>query len=209
MTNARERATTEFWHFLQWLTFGEKSKLIAVRSQDALSLLIKSLEVLCEEFKSLIERADVREQELQSFLEQHIYLISPDKKPTLGNRKVGHDYLTDFTLIYEDNKTTLVELQLNKAILNANTPSRDFQDALTQMKNWFAWLSSTKPSDLTNTDGLIIIGRKKEYEANKLTIDKFVKEIGHNVKLLTYDDLKDNIKRALEELKSAMKSQTS
>ena len=199
--NATSHAKNDFWGYLSWLMFVNNPTLLEkARSEETIKFFIMLLEKSYAGFQNLITRADVREQELQGFVETHIIIINPDKTPKKENRTIG-PYMTDFTLSYEDDTKTLVELQLNSDPLFKNgKPTEGLKEAMNQQKDWFDWLKSNESSSLPKTNGLIIIGRKSEYLVNKSDIDSAILLIGYNVKLLTYDDLGENIKKIIERL---------
>jgi hypothetical protein len=99
----------------------------------------------------------------------------------------------------------LVELQLNNDLFFVgDRMSRGLTDAITQMKNWFGWLVQNEPSDVSRTEGTIVVGRKENYVKNKARVDNAIASLGLNVKLLTYDDLRDGMLQIISEIQEAI-----
>jgi hypothetical protein len=161
---------------------------------DVFEGIIEVLTSLLDQYHALRTRQDLDEQMLQTFLENHYFLISPYKVPKLQSRTLGH-YKTDFTLAYDDGSYTLVEIQLNNDMLfSGNKPTDGLKEAIRQITDWFEWLKQNAPNRLQSTNGLIIIGRRIDYDSNKQEIDSILNSLGYPVSLLNYDDLETALK---------------
>lgn len=190
--NAKFTAISDFWGYFDWLLRTQKNSLTIPEPKETFSWLLRLLEQLQDQFHNLIIRQHLDEQMLQSFIENHYFLISPHENPVLEKRKIDK-FRTDFTLQYKEGMT-LVELQLNKdPILSNGKPSSGLQDALTQMKDWFQFIQNNQPDKLKTTNGLIIIGRKESFDKNKDEIMKLVDALGYPISLITYDDLEQQV----------------
>lgn len=201
---AISEARYDFGHYLADLAIRSSNDLLSRGvAQETALLLIESLEILRKECHSLITREDLREQTLQNYLERHYTFLNPrtQEAVTLGERKLG-PYIPDFVLKYDDETYTLVEIQLNNdPILQNGSPSKGMSEALDQLKNWYEWLKDNKPSRLPQYNGLILIGRRDDYEKNEKSINLLLKSLKLPSKLLTYDHVEDRIVHLIEFLK--------
>lgn len=203
---AEFEAEHDFWGYLQFLVTTRLDDLL-VRGVEKETLLLfqSSIERLKEKYHQLISRQDLDEQMLQNFLEDHYFLLSPERKAEKEKRKLG-PYIPDFILRYADDTLTLVEIQLNRdPIIQNNQPSSGMKEAIEQLKNWFEWIDSNEHSTLPRYSGLIVIGRRESYRKNERSIKHGLSKIGYPVTLLTYDDLGDSIDHILSRLMHARK----
>lgn len=202
LDNAQSIAKSDFYGYLNWLLFFKwkldfKGKSL---SPTTISYLRETLEDLIQRYTNLITRQDLDEEMLQQFIEQHYLILTPNKTPEIKKRKVG-PYIPDFVLQYEDNTSTLVELQLNTDLLfEGGNASRGLEEAVKQMREWFSWIADHEYAELARTDGLILIGRRDSLEKYAKETEAVIHSIGHKVKLLTYDDLLDSMKLLLNSL---------
>jgi Domain of unknown function (DUF4263) len=220
ITNDRARidAISDFWGRIHWLIF-EKYDFANLDPRDISKTtntfkgIADLLTSLLYQYHALITRQDLDEQMLQTFLEKHYFLISPYKFPKLQRRTLGL-YKTDFTLDYEDGssglvESTLVEIQLNSdKLFNENKASEGLKEATRQITDWFQWLKQNDPDRFRITNGLIIIGRRIDYDLNKQKIDSLLNSLGYRVSLLTYDDLEIALKNLIAYLVGKIASQT-
>jgi hypothetical protein len=210
---AQRDAISDFWGHIHWLIF-KKYDFASLEPRDipkAIDVfkgIIEVLTSLLDQYHALITRQDLDEQMLQMFLENHYFLISPYKIPQLQSRTLCH-YKTDFTLAYEDGSSTLVEIQLNNDILfSGNKRTDGLKEAIRQITDWFQWLKQNAPNRLQSTNGLIIIGRRIDYDSNKQEIDSILNSLGYPVSLLTYDDLEIALKDFIAYLVGKIASRT-
>ncbi len=123
--------------------------------------------------------------------------------PNLSKRKIGA-FIADFIFQYDNGRRVLIELQLNNDVLfRGNSTSVGLSDAMKQMKDWFQWIAQNEPTHLPKTEGVIVIGRRENYLKNKKRVDDAITSIGYNVKLLTYDDLRDTLLQIIGKLSVA------
>ena len=95
----------------------------------------------------------------------------------------------------------IVELQVNNdALFRGNSISSGLADAVEQMKDWFQWTGQNERFLLPKTEGIIVIGRTENYLKNKGSVDKAIASIGYDVKLLTYDDLRNTLLQIIRQL---------
>ena len=102
----------------------------------------------------------------------------------------------------DDGRRVLVELQLNNdALFRGNSISAGLADAVEQIKDWFQWIGQNERFLLPKTEGIIVIGRTEDYLKNKGSVDKAtIASIGYDVKLLTYDDLRNTLLQIIRQL---------
>lgn len=156
-----------------------------------------------QELRRLISRKDLVEQQLQTFLEEHCFLLSEDKPVVRKSRTLG-SYATDFTIERRDGSILLIELQLNSdPIMFRNEASTGFSEAIGQLKEWFKWIEDFDTSNLQKYTGLIIIGRQPDYERHKTQIEEILSDLKLPVMLKTYDAFDDTIERIEEAFRKA------
>jgi hypothetical protein len=168
--------------------------------KESLDFLMSLASEVLQDFDKLISRQDLDEQMLQEFLQNHYIILSPHTTPNLTKRQIG-SFRPDFILQYDNGRRVLVELQLNNdTLFRGNSMSVGLADAVEQMKDWFQWIGQNEPFLLPKTEGIIVIGRTENYLKNKESVDKAIASIGHNVKLLTYDDLRNTLLQIIRQL---------
>ncbi len=187
---AEEGAEYDFWNGLSSTLMKDMENILNKNlGIQTVELYRQHLQKLRGELNRLITRHDLVEQQLQDFLERHFFLLFEDKPIIKKLRDIGN-FLTDFTLELSDGSKLLVELQLNNdPIIVDNKPSYGFNEAITQVANWIGWVKNNDSQNANKYSGLIIIGRKREYEKNKKAVDETLSKTGFSVKLRTYDDL--------------------
>lgn len=190
LSRATEEAVHDFWDGISSVILTRTDDILSRSlTSDIIKLFIESLERLQRDYHSLITMEDIEEQRLQNFLENHFFLLDPNKSFTKEKRSVGR-YLADFVLKYDDGHLNFVEIQLNyDPIMKRGQPSKGFKEALKQIEDWFEWLETHESTTFSSCTGLIVIGRKKDYEENKTEVDKRLTGFKRPVVLLTYDDL--------------------
>lgn len=201
MDRAHEDAENDFWDKLASLVFMKSDDIFSGSiTEETLSLFIQSINRVKKEYHRLITRQDLDEHMLQFTLEKYYFLLNPKRTMKKKKRKIG-PYKPDFILEFEDDTKTLVEIQLNRDPLIENgKPSSGLKEAIEQIQNWFEWLKINDHSNLHKYKGLIIIGRKSNYQENEEILNNILKEINYPVNLFTYDDLESSIDYILSEL---------
>lgn len=176
-------------------------------------------------FRQLIDNAK-KEQELQSYLEEHPYLfldllMSPNAT-IISQFSFGQDFRCDFAFVHSNsggNFLNLIELEHPKAnIFNCDGSfSQQFNLALQQIHDWAAWcrahqefiMRQIKPlikylkSDNLYVNGLLVIGRRNEL-SNRQKQERFearLHDLPRGLQFRTYDGF---VKR-LEDCKNWMK----
>lgn len=201
INRTREDAEYDFWCKISSIASRNLDDIFSKKyTEETLSLFIESINRIKDEYHRLITRRDLDEYMLQVFLEKYYFLLNPKKAMKKGKRVIG-SYRPDFILEFEDGKKTLVEIQLNRdPIIKKNKPSFGFKEAIEQIQDWFKWLELNEPSTLVKYNGLIIIGRKLNYQKNEDVITNILGKINYPVNMFTYDDLEISIDYILSEL---------
>lgn len=198
---AEEEANSDFWQrFVHIINLDIGTLFTRDFGKKTLELFIKTLEIVKENFTKLISREDLVEQQLQEFLEKHYFLFSPDETIVNKSRVVG-PFRTDFTLQKKDGSLILVELQLNRDPLIINGKiSHGLKEATQQVCDWFKWLEENEKKDFQKYKGVIVVGRKHDYESNAALVDDLISKLPYPVKFRTYDDLLESIEYIIQEL---------
>jgi hypothetical protein len=191
---AEKEAESDFWDSLASPLMEDMANLFNKNlGIQTVKLYLQYLAKLRDELNRLITRQDIVEQQLQDFLEKHFFLLFEAKPIVKKSRGIG-DYLTDFTLDLNDGSKLLVELQLNNdPIIFNDKPSVGFNEAISQVTDWIRWIRNNDKLNINKYSGLIIIGRKSDYEKNKKHVDEILSKLGFDIKLKTYDDLNKTI----------------
>lgn len=200
---AENDAEYDFWGALSNILTQHMDIVLSKKlGEHTVNLFIKLLEKVRSELNNLISRGDLVEQQLQEFLERHYFLLYENKPLVKKTRKIG-SYLSDFTLELSDGSILLVELQLNSdpIIINGKA-SEGFNEAIKQLNEWFEWIEKSEKSNIDKYSGIIIMGRKEDYDKHQETINKILSESSYPLKFRTYDDLNKNIDRIKDVLRT-------
>jgi hypothetical protein len=187
---AEEEALHDFWDTIGSIVFTKLDSIAGRKlNSDIVSILLDSVNRLQKEYHSLITLEDIEEQRLQNFLENHFFLIDPNQSYTKEKRQLG-PYYPDFVLRYADGNITFVEIQRNNdPFIENGALSKGLKEAIGQLRSWFEWISANQPALFSKCSGLIIIGRRPDYEKNKKLIEKALSNMLRPVRLVTYNDL--------------------
>jgi len=168
-------------------------------------------------FLALIFRDDAEEPEVQEFLEQHPFILSPtyldvypgslDVTPQArlseGKRKV------DFLLLFEPDLekarrlVTVVEIKrpVHKLFGKKGKCSKPLRVGLQQVEEVFRIINENpqeaKKVGLRSSDdinGMVLIGRRSELEEKELTYLERISKARPRIEISTFDDLMENIK---------------
>jgi hypothetical protein len=201
---AEEEALHDFWDTIGFIVFTKLDSIVGRKlDSDVVSILLDSVNRLQEEYHSLITLEDIEEQRLQNFLENHFFLVDPNQSFTKEKRQLG-PYYPDFVLRYADGNITFVEIQRNNdPIVENGALSKGLKEAVGQLRSWFEWISANQSAIFSKCSGLIIIGRRPDYEKNKKLIEKALSTMLRPVRLVTYNDLEhsfDYVKNVLKKM---------
>jgi len=110
------RAKRDFWSIVSHVVFTRLGDILKRKFASGVAdVFLESVKRLRNEYHLLITREGIEEQCLQNFLENHFFIIDPQRSFTKEKRKLG-GYCADFILKYDDSSLTLVEIQLKRAL---------------------------------------------------------------------------------------------
>lgn len=187
---AMEDAKYDFWNRIAHVVFTKLGDILKRKfTSDVADVFLECVKRLRDEYSLLATREDIEEQRLQNFLENHFFIIDPQRSFTKEKRKLGK-YYADFILKYDDGSSTLVEIQLNSdPIIENGAPSNGLREAVEQQRSWFEWIKQNEPSKLPDYSGLIIIGHESSHKDNRQLIQSILSDLKFPIRLITYDDL--------------------
>jgi hypothetical protein len=170
------------------------------------------LDFVCKEFRQLINEKPSEEQ-VQKFIEKNKTLLcsfSPHriffKKPILSMHK------TDIVILTPKRELLLIEIERPDTPLMKKDGDlhNNAQHAIKQVRDWLHEFKENraavlkciglKTEDVSRARGVVIVGRNKLYDKEKLR--KLKSHDYGEVELMTYDDLVDNLAAILAEIKS-------
>ncbi len=162
--------------------------------------------------------ANKREQEYQSFIENHagfFFYESYQDVLVISKLKLGADFVTDFVICTNDASNglryELIELEKPSSLLytKRGNPTASFTHSVQQILNWKRWIISNLDTArklfptqrynaglLQNFEYTIIIGRRydeKDYLYNELR-NSYAHDLGINIR--SYDSLTDDIRKS-------------
>ncbi|MBU3110171.1 Shedu anti-phage system protein SduA domain-containing protein [Clostridium lacusfryxellense] len=162
---------------------------------------------IIEEFRDLIKE-ELKEEEYQIFLKEHLVFLNPLAKQIIDKRRLGDDYITDFVIHLINEEYILVEIEKPQDnIFTANNEfSSKFTHAFGQVLDFINWIelnisyAQTKLPGIKSPKGILIMGmRSTMSEIQKLKLKKY-NENSHSIQISTFDDLLSNSERLLENL---------
>ncbi len=186
----------------------EKAKALATQHYRSIveaasqAAPIQALVGTLEAYQKLLEKQDLVEQNMQTFLENNAILMEPSitGKWTKGDLRRFRLPEADFILKTSDNRFLIIELESPAdRLINPSTlgPSADLRAAETQITNYLSDIQNNTLSyrdsfdrDLSveKVSGQIIIGRSSKLsETQKKAFDKHVSTLKYSV--ITYDEL--------------------
>ena len=152
--------------------------------------------VFCE----IMQDKNTKERDLHNYILQNPILLDPHIRVISSEVWLGKEYRIDIIAQYNNGKPLLVELERHNLPLFAKSgqPQAPVTHAYQQVEDWLQWWSENQsliPLEIDKTlppEGLVVIGR-----SNKLS-NKEKKKLIHlnqnrRVRLLTYDDLLDQL----------------
>jgi len=160
----------------------------------------RALQALVREFTSLLD-TNPKEERVQQFLSAHPVILSQFGATwLLPKAPILTMHFTDFALLNHRRELVLIEIERPslKLMPQKGGPSAELQTPVRQLNDWFheieehraAALACMKllPTDVAGVRGVVIAGRNKDYDREKLRkLRKW--DFGRRIELLTYDDL--------------------
>jgi hypothetical protein len=171
-------------------------------------IVIDKLESLINEFNSLLDSAQ-REEELQQFLNDNPILIAPNAVTIIPKVRLGSEHVTDFVITTYDENYVLIEIEKStKKLYNKNgDPSADLTHAIKQAEDWRRWVQEnisyarqTLPN-IIDPNCWVILGRRKDLTHQDASALKRKNLDNQHIIIYTYDDLLNNLKITLKNLR--------
>jgi hypothetical protein len=175
-----------------------------------ITILISTL----NEYHKLIQRSDLIESALQSFLEKNFIILEPSYKMALTKNDLRKLSLpeADFLLNSSDGRYIIIELESPQDALFTNenpaNPAKELRTAQTQMNGYLSEFKNNMllcnkyfpDMRVENISGLIVIGRRNNLSVNQK--DSLQKMLGtlSAYTIMTYDDLFEKTNIFLENL---------
>ena len=101
----------------------------------------------------------------------------------------------------KDGSLILIELQLNRDPLIKNDKiSHGLKEATQQVCDWIKWLEENENKTFQKCKGVIVVGRKHDYESNAAQVDEIISKLPYPIAFRTYDDLLESIENIIQEL---------
>ena len=197
MEEAKLRASRELGSVLAGLNLGISKENL---SSNPINPVLSSFKSILSEYLTLLDSENLKEPDLQNFLNQNPILLSPSYLRIHPQAKLGAEYITDF-IIEEPSHSILVEIENSNhnLFLQNNDLSAPLRHALKQISDWRQWLRknsryASESLGINNIDSdspaLVIIGRKKSLSSKNLEdLSAISKDYHYHTQVLTYDDV--------------------
>ncbi len=179
--------------------------------------IASEIETVEKEYLTLINSDGIDEAEIQKFLEQHKFILSPlyldissktiDIKPQMELPEIPRK--VDFILMQEPNlieckvACTAIEIKKpsHKLFLKNGEMSRPLREGIGQINAILKFVDSNLTeakkylpiSGKSDLKGIVLIGRKKELSAEDIKSREKFNETNDSIKIVLYDDLLGNI----------------
>jgi hypothetical protein len=178
---------------------------------------LENYEESVKQYEALINKPDVREEELQTFFERNPRLIDRGIEKLLPQKSLAGEAIPDFIAVLYNGSHILIEIEKSDDQLYTQKghPSSKFSQAEQQVRDYMQWVSREQDflrrrglPDICveNTKGLLIIGMRKNLtakEIEKLAQQNFSSRSSHEIK--TFDDLLEENKQVISSIRSIKK----
>ncbi|CCN47482.1 conserved hypothetical protein [Vibrio nigripulchritudo MADA3029] len=156
-------------------------------------------------FCRLIGSSSTKEKDLHEFLNKNPQILDGHMASMFSEVRIGR-YRADIVIRYEqvDKKVVLIELERHsdKIFTKSNRIRKKVTHASQQVEDWINEIrlgANNVPEWLTNQynpEGFVVIGRSKDLSEDQKQI-LFSLNVNRKVKILTYDDLLERMKRLM------------
>jgi len=175
--------------------------------------VVQRLEEVILEYRELLGRTTLSEEEVQQFLVANQVLLDPVAQRILPKHPLGEDHVTDFVIQHGDSEYVLVELENPSLPLftRKGDASKHLRHATRQVGDWIVWvrenLDYAKKHSLDSIyepEGVVIIGRRQLIQSlpNGQAWLKRENSTLQNIKIRTYDDLLDDAQHLVDRLRA-------
>jgi hypothetical protein len=185
-------------------TVEEAEKKYPLKQRSLMEMVEPNLlfyETLVKTYEQLINKQNVKEPEIQNFLEKNPIIINREARKVISKKSFGGEKFPDFIVILHNGIHILVEIETpQKQIFTRNGhPTSEFSQAEQQVRDYLQWANEDKEFlrkrglpgiCVENTRGLLIIGMRQNLNADqklKLSQLNYLSRSSHEIK--TFDDL--------------------
>jgi len=178
----------------------ERQGLLKRRREDGLFVLDPKVGELTmrqiKEFERLVE-SELREEDYQRFLADHLVFIDPLASEVIPKQKLGLEKTTDYAVRRSDNEWILVEIEKpqNRIFTKDDNFTAEFTHAFGQVIEFLEWVDTnaayarTLMPAISSPKGILIIGRRKALSRKQEAKLKRYRINSQSVEVLTYDDV--------------------
>ena len=175
-------------------------------------LAVGALNELITQFEQLLSVAS-HEEELQVFIKAHPELLDLRAVSVDPKVRLGSEYVTDFIVTLPGQQHVLVEIERagHRLFTGNHDPTSALSHSVQQVEDWLEWshdnlayLRQTYP-DLHEPKGLVVIGRRSSLHA-KDTRALRRRNALNSVRVVTYDDLLDDVRAVVANLMRVAKN---
>lgn len=173
---------------------------------------LQTLYELLRRYSALLNNSDLREEEMQTFLEKNFVLLEAgfSKLLTKGDLRGLKMPEADFLIRKSDGSYVLIEIENPKDELftkeKAPNPSKEFRDTITQMQGYLREVRNNMlfhkqnfpDMSVENLRGLVIIGRSSRLSGQEKTRLQEVQGTTSGFDIITFDELFENTKFLVE-----------
>jgi len=178
--------------------------------------LAREIDEVKSSYVSLVSRENAEESELQEFLEEHPFILSPTYLDVCSRsldvipqvRMASGKRIVDFLLLFEPDPkearrlATVVEIKKpsHKLFVRKGECSKDLQEGLQQVEQVFTIVDSgtheASKLGLRKSDkitGMVLIGRRADMEKKELSYLEKLNRARTRTEVVTFDALLENI----------------
>lgn len=157
-----------------------------------------------------------REEEVQVFLTDNPILLAPDAAKITPKVKLGTEFITDYVLEMAHEEYVFVEIEPpgERLFTRAGDTTARLNHAIGQVRDWRAWIQDNvayarqEIEELAGVDDpelWFVMGRRPESARDQRSLRRLSKDY-HWIKVLTFDDLIERLRRHLGRLQSHRRS---
>ena len=169
----------------------------------ARNLPIARIEHLLDEYRVVLTKPSVKEEELQKFLKRNFLLLSMNSRRVLDKHPLGAEFKVDFVLEEIDGSYTLVEIEdpAFRLFTKTGQPTAELTHAITQVRDYRKWIEShleyarvELPGLRSRPRGIIIIGKDESLSGGDSQRLHDLNEEGRGFyEVMTYDGLMQRV----------------
>lgn len=173
----------------------------------ARNLPITRIEHLLDEYRTLLSRPGVKEEELQEFLKNNFLLLSMNARRVLDKHPLGAEFKLDFVLEEVDGTYTIVEIEnpTFRLFTLGGQPTSELTHAISQVRDYRKWIESHQeyareelPGLRSSPRGIIVMGRDASLTIDDVRRLHDLNEEGRRFyEIMTYEGLMKRVETLL------------